>query len=385
MDDNFEMGEEVEAYSFRKGGLNEVSLDNVLQRGKKYSEFDLAWNEFVNFNDDSSPVWTVHLRRLFLSNNKIEIFNVPDMILYNLEILNLAYNQLRRLPEGLFYHVPNLRNMHLEGNFIDHLPESISCCAELQVLSLGDELAGNCLTRLPNGIDKLQKLELFYCSRNRLEEFPLQLLQCRNLYSIKLSANRIVALVDKVQLLNLKKLEQVDLSGNKLVKLDSKIYPPPSLKVLNLSDNEISMISQDFLRAIPKTTILLLSGNSTNIVTPSSANFPKDGKSTKPSLFELAARARINDSKVPSETSCRLTLPIKSYLSYPTKLCASCPLRFFQETGGSNAIVGGLVGFPDICCTVEVCSSKCLQLISTKRTEQGYLQLDDCMLKVDHC
>ncbi|XP_050177208.1 leucine-rich repeat-containing protein 25-like [Myiozetetes cayanensis] len=61
-------------------------------------------------------------RRLWLSHNGIEALSPSSQLGPQLEELDLGYNRLRELPEGLFAHATALRTLRLEGNPLPAVP-----------------------------------------------------------------------------------------------------------------------------------------------------------------------------------------------------------------------------------------------------------------------
>lgn len=93
----------------------------------------------------------------------------------NLEVLDLGYNQVERLPERFCDQLTNLRELLLDSmHFLQVLPEDIGKLTNLSVLDISD----TCLSSLPESVAKLRKLEgLLLGSRLEYEELPPLVLQ----------------------------------------------------------------------------------------------------------------------------------------------------------------------------------------------------------------
>ena len=82
--------------------------------------------------------------------------------------------------------------------------------------------------------EKVIKLEL---KREKLKQFPLQVLKFTNLQYLDLSKNKIKELPEGID--TLKNLQFLILSRNKLEKLPKQIGGLPNLKLLNINQNEL--------------------------------------------------------------------------------------------------------------------------------------------------
>ncbi|CAH1154418.1 unnamed protein product [Phaedon cochleariae] len=153
--------------------------------------------------------------------------------------LSLAYNQIHSLPQKFFENMPDLEEVHLEGNDFSvldpHTQVAISTLSKLKVLNL----ANNELTEIePTALKNLQHLEELDLSYNHLDFVPDNVKYLsKTLRVLKLSHNYIFELNDKsfiglnlieLHLDNLPRLEYV--GPNTFATL-------PNLKNLRLSNN----------------------------------------------------------------------------------------------------------------------------------------------------
>lgn len=145
------------------------------------------------------------LEILDLSNNKLT--TLPDLSkLTNLKIAFFSNNLFREIPDA-FKKCQNLYMLGFKANKIekfaeDILPHSISWLI----------LTDNKLTKLPDSIGDLTKLQKFPLAGNLLTSLPNTMQNCTNLELIRLSANRLTHIPD--WLLELPKLSWLAISGN---------------------------------------------------------------------------------------------------------------------------------------------------------------------------
>ncbi|PAA81021.1 hypothetical protein BOX15_Mlig011970g2, partial [Macrostomum lignano] len=113
-----------------------------------------------------------HLRILSASYNPL--CAVPDTLckLAGLTHLWLHACQLSGLPDQLFAGMPNLKQLGLNYNRLNSLPESIGRCTCLEWLSAEE----NQLTELPDSLANCQRLNLVNLTANRFVEVPPPLL-----------------------------------------------------------------------------------------------------------------------------------------------------------------------------------------------------------------
>ena len=110
--------------------------------------------------------------------------------LVNLQDLDLRFNQIETLPEGIFDQLINLQVLDLDDNKIETLPESIfNNLGNLQVLYLYN----NKIETLPENIfNKLVKLQELYLTNNKIKTLPERIFdKLVKLQELNLSNNKI--------------------------------------------------------------------------------------------------------------------------------------------------------------------------------------------------
>lgn len=172
-------------------------------------------------------------------------------------VLQISDQKLKDIPHEVINLCEVLRNLDLSKNKLSVVPDSISKFKHLKQLNL----ECNKLECLPDTLANVSKIELINVSNNLISSLPAAYCSLSNLKQIYLSGNKFAAFPK--QLLGLKNLEVVDLSRNKISEIPvgmAELYATE----LNLSQNEISIISEDMHMA-PKLKILRLEENCLSI------------------------------------------------------------------------------------------------------------------------
>ncbi|KAF7337163.1 Adenylate cyclase [Mycena venus] len=113
------------------------------------------------------PPLAYSLELLYLGQNLFtdEVLH-PLMILKELRVLNLSYNNIRTIPFDFFRDLTNLEEVYLSGNGLTDFPtEDLSKLTRLSTLFLN----GNRLQTLPQELGKVKNLTILDIGSNRLE------------------------------------------------------------------------------------------------------------------------------------------------------------------------------------------------------------------------
>ncbi|XP_047514248.1 leucine-rich repeat-containing protein 57-like [Pieris napi] len=170
-------------------------------------------------------------------------------------VLQISNNKpkLREIPTEVYKLSESLRNLDLSKNKISCISDDITKFKLLKQLNLCD----NSIQVLPSTIANLKKLELLNVSHNSIQLLPHPIAELSNLKQIYLNNNKFKQFPKP--LIGLKNLEVVDLSYNKIVEIPSGMANFHAME-LNLSQNEISVLSED-LHEAPRLKILKLEEN----------------------------------------------------------------------------------------------------------------------------
>lgn len=156
----------------------------------------------------------------------------------NLDLENLG---LTTLPDIFQCHAFNqLRFLHLTGNHLKCLPESICELPKLEIL----ELTENHLENLPVNFGKLQSLLSLDVMENLLRTLPANFGELQALTELSLDSNELESLPENF--CALQELKKLSLKFNKLKRLPENFFLLKNLQVLSLSFNPVETLPKDF-------------------------------------------------------------------------------------------------------------------------------------------
>ncbi|XP_035789195.1 protein flightless-1-like isoform X2 [Anopheles albimanus] len=182
------------------------------------------------------------LRSLNVRRNKIKSHAIPSDLfeLEELTTLDLSYNRLKEVPEGL-EKTKSLLVLNLSNNQIEAIPPSL-------FINLTDllflDLSNNKLETLPPQTRRLSNLQTLILNNNPLELFQLrqlpslQNLVCLQMRNTQRTINNFPSSLD-----SLSNLKELDLSQNELSKVPGALYNLANLRRLHLNDNAIEELS----------------------------------------------------------------------------------------------------------------------------------------------
>ncbi len=119
---------------------------------------------------------------------------------------------------------------------LKEFPVDILTLKNLQYL----DLSKNSIKELPEGIDSLRQLQVLILSRNRLQRLPKQIGRLRNLKILNVNQNDLVALPPQIG--DLENLEYLDLWSNNISVFPEQMSSLSKLKVMDL---RVIMIEDD--------------------------------------------------------------------------------------------------------------------------------------------
>ncbi|NXQ30270.1 MFHA1 protein, partial [Alaudala cheleensis] len=225
--------------SLRRNRLSRLPAAALRHLGR-LAELDLSHNRLRGLGDGGALAGLRGLRKLSLSHNELgaEGPGLPPRLaeLGCLEELDLSFNRLRRLPEGLG-RLRHLRTLDVDHNLLPSFPAPLLELAALEEL----DCSGNRhLGALPEGIAALRRLKILWLSGTGLASLPEGLCQLSALESLMLDGNRLQALPAGFG--RLQRLKMLNLSSNMLSEFPSAILALPSLEELYLSRNQLTML-----------------------------------------------------------------------------------------------------------------------------------------------
>jgi len=213
-------------------------------------------------NISSFPVHLLRCKCLItlnLARNKIPniVVELRDNQLSNLEYLNLSKNQLPSFPsEQLF---PRLKTLLMSNNRLKSVPFSITQILTLEYLSLAGNDILICHSKFFVNLTRLRRLNLSF---NKIEEFPMNLLENTNLEELLLVQRRKISVKMPPQMIiskgrkktfeflhsykSVKKSKQLERQSYDPVIFESILVSQLEIQALNLEN--VSLKSVDLLR-----------------------------------------------------------------------------------------------------------------------------------------
>lgn len=231
----------------RRMNLSSDDLEHELQNTRFPSqaiEFDASRNDLTIIPNSLNRF--NNLTSLNLSSNHISTIG-SELYLPQLTTLLLSDNQIESIPDYMPSCFPNLVVLHLDGNKISSLPQTIGQWHLMQELKLGSELfGGNAIEYLPESITQMKKIIELNISYNRITSLP-SLHGINQLQHLNLSFNRLERAPDIASL----DLKSINLSNNCIVTLHQElvsiILSSPNMEVIDLSHNRICVLPSDLL------------------------------------------------------------------------------------------------------------------------------------------
>ncbi|KAF1483152.1 Malignant fibrous histiocytoma-amplified sequence 1, partial [Eudyptula minor novaehollandiae] len=225
--------------SLRRNRLGRLPAAALRHLGR-LAELDLSHNRLRGLGDGGALAGLRGLRKLSLSHNELgaEGPGLPPRLaeLGRLEELDLSFNRLRHLPEGLGC-LRHLRALDVDHNLLPSFPAPL---LELVALEELDCSGNRHLGALPEGIAALRRLKILWLSGTGLVALPESLCQLSALESLMLDGNRLRALPAGFG--SLQRLKMLNLSSNLLGEFPAAILALPSLEELYLSRNQLTLL-----------------------------------------------------------------------------------------------------------------------------------------------
>lgn len=254
--------------------MNIESMPEIMNTGNEiFLTINLADNIMKNLNN-SVLLSLTRLKQLFLMDNNL--LSLPDMTtMLSLTLLDVDGNDLGRGPGLESCVLPkSIERIYMNRNSLTKFPECLTCLHECQWLYLahnrladisaaipppkGDKdengdvkltscglstnltrlvLSHNEITRLPEEIGCLCKLEELWVTQNHLLELPATLCRLGKLKSLATDENRLKQL--PLEIGNLTKLVELNAHTNKLTAVPESIVDIETIETLNFCNNSI--------------------------------------------------------------------------------------------------------------------------------------------------
>jgi len=175
------------------GDAPNIELALQIGNSQGYSKQDLLtpWEDFIQHFIDTNDSLSQALTKLVQASS-LNLLN---------KALTAVYPSIKNLPK--------LREVNLNVNYLEEIPDEFGCLKQLQILRLNR----NKLTTLPASIGDLTNLKQLWLANNRLASIPECVYKLESLELLTLEYNQINHIDDAIQ--NLQQLRRLDLYKNK--------------------------------------------------------------------------------------------------------------------------------------------------------------------------
>ncbi|THC90855.1 hypothetical protein EYZ11_009686 [Aspergillus tanneri] len=139
----------------------------VSTTSRTYTDGSPASRKDSNLSQISSSTFVGSLKNLYLADNRLEddVFRELSLI-PDLRVVNLSYNELTELPQGLLRRWPLLAELYLSGNELTSLPsDDLEESSNLQILNIN----ANRFQVLPAELCKVSRLAILDVGSNSLK------------------------------------------------------------------------------------------------------------------------------------------------------------------------------------------------------------------------
>lgn len=193
------------------------------------------YNNNSNNNNNNYEICFHDLQEFYVNENNLN--NFPEFLLnsYDIKVLELNMNKIRFIPNEIC-NLRQLNRLCINNNNLQELPNGISILQNLQVF----DVRKNRLTSIPD-LRNLKQLTLLDVGENLLVEIP-NLPENGQLGRVHFDCNQIRVLNMNAISSTSSTLFELHLHGNKISILPQELALFTSLKVLDVSNNDINDI-----------------------------------------------------------------------------------------------------------------------------------------------
>ena len=203
---------------------------NLASHLKRCTKLSLHYNNLMRI--PASILELPSIKELDLSHNKI--CELPSVLWsVSLVYLNLSYNELKTLPDGVTEHASSLESLYLEHNQLREVPKCVCFLCNLSILDISYNFE---ITKLPVGLGRLKELkQLILKGLHNLEDPPPSI--CENFETcISYLNSRFIKTIKyyrmKLMLVGKKKVGKTTMVGC----LQGKKYPEESTIGVDISE-----------------------------------------------------------------------------------------------------------------------------------------------------
>ncbi|KAJ6241368.1 leucine-rich repeat protein soc-2 homolog-like protein [Anaeramoeba flamelloides] len=277
---------------------------------KSSKRLDLVRCNLTKFPDSVKEYSQLNLVNIAGNN----ITSIPQTLIKHLvgiKMLNWSHNKLQKLPEAAF-RLTNLETLDLGWNCLSKLPVDLGKLKKMKRLDLRD----NQIRKLPTTLINLKSLRVLYLTQNRLETFP-PIKGLKALEELYLDVNFIHKLPKQV-LNTLSGLKKFTINYNQLKVLDDFIFSGlDSLTEFELHSNDLSKNIQQFACI----TTLRLLNLSDNQLTNLNSNFGELGRLERLELQRNQLNVLPQSLKNLNKSLKYFNLSNNKFQKFPKSLC----------------------------------------------------------------
>ena len=234
------------------------SLPQGLFNSLKHLWFLKIHNNELSYVPENSFSNCTNMITLYLNNNKFTVLSNKTFQLPDLAVLDIGYNHLAWLPDGIFDSLVSLVQLYVDNNHLSALPNNVfESVTSLTLLRLND----NFISKLPIGtFESISNLRFLFLSDNDLIELSSSVFSnLRDLVVLDISGNKI-SRIDHSTLKNLVSLDYLNLARNNFSFLPN-LENLEKLSILDMSINSLQNLSQSTFKGLHNLEFLNVSYN----------------------------------------------------------------------------------------------------------------------------
>ncbi|KAI9252732.1 hypothetical protein EDC94DRAFT_662874 [Helicostylum pulchrum] len=178
------------------------------------------------------------LQQLWLANNEYTSLPPATRYISSLEHLNISGNRLQDLDHAHLHEISGLRTLRAINNRLESIPDSFATCFPYLTTLF---ISNNSFTKFPIVICEIISLAYLDISFNKIQMFPEEIGQLKNLIGLFAIANRITGSLP-ASFANLTKLQELDIRQNLITDLDV-VSHLPLLEILLVDYNSTSIVN----------------------------------------------------------------------------------------------------------------------------------------------
>ncbi|KAG5897140.1 hypothetical protein JTB14_025093 [Gonioctena quinquepunctata] len=236
------------------GLLNRTKLDI----GRLKYDPNLTIDFFNSSITDIADIffWNVQCSLLNLSHNNLSIL---DKIIFSgsaIEYLDLSFSEIGFISTDFFMNLKPFPTVNLKGNYLKNVKD-ICKYTKFSVI----DLSYNMMDSIgPDAFDGCSELHTLHISNSRISKIePGTFSKLASLRKLDLSYNRFT-LVDRNTFSNLRNIEEIDISGNYLEIIGTNAFSKSIVSDLRFFNTTIGIIKHKAFNGLSKLMILNISG-----------------------------------------------------------------------------------------------------------------------------